>query len=81
LQKTLKPTTVWREANSSRDNSNITASKAEGRPATTRMPETVETCQQHYLHQQGHQQHNMDANDLGVFTESCQKVIRTLKNS
>ena len=81
LQKTLKPTTVWREANSSRDNSNITASKAEGRPATTRMPETVETCQQHYLYQQGHQQHNVDANDLGVFTESCQKVIRTLKNS
>jgi len=80
LQKTLKPTTVWREANSSRDNSNITASKAEGRPATTRMPETVETCQQHYLHQQGHQQHNMDANNSEVFAEIRGKVGSEAKN-
>jgi hypothetical protein len=35
--KTVKPATAWREANSSRDNRNITASTAEGRPATTRM--------------------------------------------
>ncbi len=53
------------EANSSRyDNRNITVSTAEGRPAATRMPEIVEikTSQQQYWHQQGHQQHNMDAN-------------------
>ncbi len=46
--KTVKPTTAWREANSSRDNRNITASTAEGRPATTRMPEIAETSQQKY---------------------------------
>jgi hypothetical protein len=40
--------TAWREANSSRDNRNITVSTAEGRPATTRMPEIVETSQQQY---------------------------------
>ncbi len=34
LAKTVKPATAWREANSSRDNRNITASTAEGRPAT-----------------------------------------------
>jgi hypothetical protein len=39
LAKTLKLATAWREANSSRDNRNITASTAEGRPATARMPE------------------------------------------
>ncbi len=39
--KKVKPATAWREANSSRDNRNITASTAEGRPATTRMPEIV----------------------------------------
>jgi hypothetical protein len=39
LAKTVKPATAWREANSSRDNRNITASTAEGRPATARMPE------------------------------------------
>ncbi len=37
--KTVKPATAWREANSSRDNMNITASTAEGRPITTRMSE------------------------------------------
>jgi hypothetical protein len=42
LAKTVKPETAWREANSSRDNRIITASKAEGRPRTTRMP-AVET--------------------------------------
>jgi hypothetical protein len=48
LAKTVKPATAWREANSSRDNGNITASSAEGRPATTGMPEIVETSQQQY---------------------------------
>ncbi len=46
LAKTMKPATAWREANSSRDNGNIKASAAEGRPETTRMPEIVETSQQ-----------------------------------
>jgi hypothetical protein len=31
LAKTVNPATAWREANSSRDNRNITASTAEGR--------------------------------------------------
>jgi hypothetical protein len=48
LAKTMKPAKAWKEANSSRDNRNITASTAEGRPATTRMPEIVETSQQQY---------------------------------
>jgi hypothetical protein len=48
LAKTVKLATAWREANSSRDNRNITASTAEGKHATTRMPEIVETSQQHY---------------------------------
>ncbi len=48
LAKTVKPATAWREANSSRDNRNITASTAEGRPITTRMPEIVGTSQQQY---------------------------------
>jgi hypothetical protein len=48
LAKTVKPTTAWREANSSRDNTNITASTAEERPATARIPEIVETSQQQY---------------------------------
>ncbi len=39
LAKTVKPATAWREANSSRDNRNITVSTAEGRPATTRLQE------------------------------------------
>jgi hypothetical protein len=39
LAKTVKLATAWREANSTRDNRNITASTAEGRPKTTRMPE------------------------------------------
>jgi hypothetical protein len=47
-RKTVKWATAWREANGSRDNRNITASTAEGRPATTRMPEIVETSQQQY---------------------------------
>ncbi len=38
LAKTVKPATAWREANSSRDNRNITASTAEGRPGKTRKP-------------------------------------------
>jgi hypothetical protein len=46
LAKTVKPATAWREANSSRGNRNITESTAEGRPATKRMPEIVETSQQ-----------------------------------
>jgi hypothetical protein len=48
LAKTVKPATAWREDNSSRDNRNITASTAEGRPITTRMPEIVEASQQQY---------------------------------
>ncbi len=63
LAKTLKQATAWREANSSRDNRNITASAAGGRPTTTRIPEFVETSQQQYKHQQGRQQHNMDDNN------------------
>jgi hypothetical protein len=45
LAETVKPATTWREANRSRDNMNITASTAEGRPITTRMSEIVETSQ------------------------------------
>jgi len=60
LAKTLKQATAWREGNSSRDKRNITASAAGGRPATTRIPEFVETSQQQ---QQGRQQHNMDDNN------------------
>jgi hypothetical protein len=48
LAKTVKPATAWREANSSRDNRNNTESTAEGRPATARIPEIVETSQQQY---------------------------------
>jgi hypothetical protein len=62
LAKTVKPAITLREANSSRDNRNITASTAEGRPITTRMLEIIETSQQQYLHQQGRRQHNIDAN-------------------
>jgi hypothetical protein len=39
LAKTVKSAKAWREANSSRDNMNITVSTAEGRPAKARMPE------------------------------------------
>jgi hypothetical protein len=48
LAKTMKPAKAWKEANSSRDNRNITASKAEGRPAITKLPEIVETSQHQY---------------------------------
>jgi hypothetical protein len=48
LSKTVKPATSWRETISSRDNRNITASTAEGRPRTIGMPEIVETSQQEY---------------------------------
>jgi hypothetical protein len=48
LAKTVNPAKVWREANSSRDNRNVTASSAEGRPATKKMPEKVETSQEQY---------------------------------
>jgi hypothetical protein len=48
LAKTVKLATAWREANSSRDNRNITGSTPEGRPKTTMTPEIVETCQQQY---------------------------------
>ncbi len=43
LAKTVKPATALREANSNRDNKNITASTAEGRPATARIPEIVDS--------------------------------------
>jgi hypothetical protein len=39
LAKTVKLATALREANSSRDNRNITASTAEGRSITIRVPE------------------------------------------
>jgi hypothetical protein len=39
LAKTVKPATAWREANCCRDLGHITSSTAEGRPATSRMPE------------------------------------------
>jgi hypothetical protein len=39
LAKTVKPATAWREANSNRDNRNISSSTAKGRPATARMQE------------------------------------------
>jgi hypothetical protein len=45
LAKTVKPATAWSEANSNRGYRNITASTAEGRPATTRMPKMAETSQ------------------------------------
>ncbi len=48
LAKAVKPGTAWREANSSRGNRNITVSTAQGRPATTKMSEIVETSQQQY---------------------------------
>jgi hypothetical protein len=48
LVKTVKPAKVWRVANSSSDNRNITVSTAEGRPATKRMLKIVETNQQQY---------------------------------
>jgi hypothetical protein len=48
LAETVKQATAWRETNSSRENRNITASTAEGRPITTRLPEIVETSQQQY---------------------------------
>jgi hypothetical protein len=48
LAKTVKPATAWREANSSRENRNITASTAEGRPTITRMSEIIEASQQQY---------------------------------
>jgi hypothetical protein len=48
-------------------------STAEGRPATARMPGIVETSQQQYEHQQGRQQHNIDANNSRVFEEIHQK--------
>ncbi len=59
--------TAWREANSSRDNRNITA---EVRPATTRMPEIVDYPTT-VLAQQGRQQHNMDANST-IWTPTAQ---------
>jgi hypothetical protein len=48
LSKAVKSATALRVANSSIDNRNITASTAEGRLATIRMPEIVETSQQQY---------------------------------
>ncbi len=55
LANTVKPAIAWREANSSRNNRNVIPSTEEGRTATTRMPEIVETSQQQYYHQQGRQ--------------------------
>jgi hypothetical protein len=84
-----KPATAWREANSSRDNKNIKASTADGRPMTTRMPEMVETSQQQYYcsinrdansttwpptAQYGHQQLIMDANST-VWTPTTHEFL------
>jgi hypothetical protein len=44
------------------------------------MPKIEETSQQQYLHQQGHQQHNMDANNSEVFAEIRGKVGSEAKN-
>jgi hypothetical protein len=57
LAKKVKLATAWREANCSRENKNITASTAEGRLITTRMPEKASAgtptaqygCQQHIM--------------------------------
>jgi hypothetical protein len=43
------------------------------------MPETVETSQQQQVHQQGRQQHNMDATTHDFSSKSSQ-VSRTAKN-
>jgi hypothetical protein len=48
LAKTVKLATAWREAYSRRDNRNITASRAEGRPAKAKIPEIAKTTQQQY---------------------------------
>jgi hypothetical protein len=74
LAKTLKQATAWREANSSRDNRNITTSAAGGRPTTPRIPEFVETSQQQYKHQR-------DANSTIWMTtthEFSQKLAKKL---
>jgi hypothetical protein len=69
LAKKVKLATAWREANCSRDNKNITASTAEGRLITTRMPEKSisrnanSTIWMPTAHN-GHRQHNVDANNL-----------------
>ncbi len=76
--KAVKPATAWRESNSSRDNRNITASTAEGRPATTRMPEIVKTSIQ--LTQQGRQQHNKVANSTIWMPTSFSQKFASQKN-
>jgi hypothetical protein len=67
LAKTVQLASAWREANSSRDIRDITASKADGRPITTRMPEILETSQQH----------NMDANST-IWTPKTREFSRKL---
>jgi hypothetical protein len=69
LAKKVQPTSEWREANSSRDIRDITASTAEGRPITTRMPEIVEASQQH----------NMDVNST-IWTPKTREFSRKFSN-
>jgi hypothetical protein len=71
------------ESNGSRDKTNITATTAEGSPATTRMPEIVETSQQSILAsaetptaQYGRQQlmsfhGNMPKSNLSIVQHPC----------
>ncbi len=77
LANTVKPATVWREANSSRDNRNITASTAEGRLANNSISisrdanSTIWTL----TAQHGRQKHNMDANST-IWTPATQEFSR-----
>jgi hypothetical protein len=89
LAKTVKPSTAWREANSSRDNRNITPSTAEGRPIISRMPEKEEaiannsTSISRYANstiwtptaQYVRQQHTMDANST-IWTPTTPEFSR-----
>jgi predicted NodU family carbamoyl transferase len=84
LAKTVKPATAWREANSSRDNKNITASTAERETHNNKNGKIAEPSQQQYYHQQGRQQHNMDANNtLWTPTAQCgrQQLMSFRRNS
>ncbi len=68
LSKTVKPTTAWREATAAETRGISQHQQQKGDP------------QQQYQHQQGCQQHNMNAHNLFVLAEICQKVIRTAEN-
>ena len=79
LAKKVKLATAWREANSSRDNKNITASTAEGILTTTRMPEKASAGTP--TAQYGGQQHIMDTNST-MWTPTTYEFSRKFaKNS